>query len=891
MYQKFDYFGLFEKPEIILTNPDGTELYTLENIKNVNLKLRFNAIGEISFEAAKTINGVDMEYYDYLTYRRYILVENIALFMITGVQEDANGYSDIKTITAQDASVELVYKHLDSSFSGTYKFFDLITPAPTLLGKILSYLPGWTVGEVDTELLSIYRTFSVTDQTIYNFLSTDAENAFGVIFVYDTLHRTISAHTIKGATSQTDIFISFSNIIKSTKLTEVTDGLVTCLDVTGAGDLSVNQINPLGNNKIFNLSYYEQTSWMPQTLIDALHAWESNVAIQQPIYANLLTQLEQQNTDLINYNATLVTLQGELAALTDVMGARIQQGLSITAIKAQIKAKKAEISAEKALIASKQSDIDATTAQLKIINDSLSFNSNFTSDQQTLLSKYIIENSYNNTSFVQTDSMSLVSIQQEAQDLYDLAESLLARISQPMYTFDLESTNFLFLEKFAPFSAQLELGSVITLELANGTFAYPIILEIDLQLDNASNFKLTFGNRLRLDKSNFIYADLFGDSIKGGLSANSNSIQYGNFDKNYKNDVQTFLNDALDASKNAVINASSQNIIIDSAGIRGRYLDPLTNDYADQQFWMINNMLVFTDDNWDTASLALGEISTPSGSAWGLAAGAIVGNLIAGNELIITNETSTFTVTGSSINIVDGNIALTRSDGAARMYIDPSVGIDIEQRNPSTGSYTSVFYVDQYGNLIFTGNLQGATGTFSGAITALSGTIGGWQITENGLSSPFGDYINSNGNIRLGPLQIQGSEGVFNGNFYANNLQGLLQASQIGSLNADVINAGTLSAIKIYGCDIEWDGVKMYAPTPYNAVIQSTESLALSAGYQGYGSTYSAIDINKTFINLFSNTVMIGNQNQTSQVFINGQIIITDAYFNKGTGISGTYIF
>lgn len=882
MYQKFDYFGLFEKPEVLLTNPDGSELYSLENINNVNFKLRFNAIGEMSFDAAKTINGVDMEYYDYLTYRRYILVENIALFMITGVEENANGYSDIKTVTAQAAEVELVYKHINS-FNGTFKFFDPITPDPTLLGKILSYLPGWTVGEVDSALWSIYRTFSVTDQSIYNFLSTDVENAYQCVFVFDSLNRTISAYTVQGATKQTDIFISFENLIKSTKLTEVTDSLLTCLNVTGAGDLSINQVNPIGTNRIFNLSFYEQIKWMPQSLIDALHAWEANIIIQQPIYANLLTQLEQQNSDLITDNATLVTLQGDLAALEQVMGARIQQGLSITAIKAQIKSKKAEISAENNLITAKQADVDATNAQLATINDSLSFNNNFTSEQQILMSKFIIEGNYNNTSFVQTDSMSLVDIQLEAQDLYNLAESILAKISQPIYSFDLESTNFLFLERFQPFIDQLELGSVITLELADGTIAYPIILEIDFSLDKPTDFKLTFGNRLRLDKSNFIYADLFGDSVKGGLDANFNSLQYGNFDKNYKDDVSTFINSALDASKNAVINAANQNIIIDGAGIRGRYLDPNTNDYRDEQFWMINNMLVFTDDNWDTAKLALGQVSTSSGSAWGLVGDVIVGRIIAGNELLITNEQSTFTVSGSNVTIVDGMISLTRSDGMNRLFIDPVTGIDLQKRNPSTGSYVDIFYVDSQGNLNITGNLYAINGYFSGTINATSGKIGTWTIDDLGLKDDYGNYIYGNGNIRLGMLTIQGDQAQFAGDIYANNLQGLVQSYQIGSVNANTITTGSLIAIDIYGSNIYWPGVWMGSRAYGLSSIEAEAEISMSSGF-------SKISLTHDHSILYGEKVILGVPGSLGTISMLGSILTQDSYGNSGTGISGTFV-
>jgi len=890
MYQAFDHFGLFDKPALVLCNPDRSMLYALENITNVVVKLRYNNLSELTFDAAKTVNDIDMAYYDLLEYKRIIYIETVGYFLIVGVEDNDDGAKKIKSITCQSLEAELVYKRI-TAFTGTYQFYNYISPNGTLLGEILSYLPGWSIGTVDGELLSIYRTFDVSDESIYNFLLQDCENAYGCIFDFNTIDKTISAYTITGATHNTSIYLSFDNLIKSTKLTEVTDELITALAVYGSNNLSINQVNSLGTDKIYNFSYFENTKWMDQSLIDALHLWEAKVALNQPIYANLLTQLEQANLDLLNMQDDLATLQADMSALEQVKAARAQQGLSLTAIKAQIKAKQSQIDSKNADIKAQQSVVNDLENQLKAINGDNSFDTNFTTEQQTALSSFEIGNTYQNNSFLQTDSMSLSEIQSEAQDLYNLAETVLQKVSQPKYTFDIESTNFLFLKEFLPFINELQMGSIVTLEMSDGTIVYPIILELDFEYTNPTNYKMIFGNRLRLDSASFIYSDIFGNSLNNSISQNFNSQQWGDWAKSYKNDVTTFINSALDASKNAVINASNQNIMIDGTGIRGRYLDPNTNQYADQQFWMISNVLAFTNDNWDTSSLALGQVSTPSGSAFGLVADVIVGRMVASNELLITNEQSTFTVSGSNVTITDGEISLFRSDGANKIFINPSTGIDVQSRNPSTGSYTSTFYTDQYGNVIFTGNLQGATGTFSGTITALDGYIGGWKINVDGLSSPFGDYINSNGNIRLGMLTIQGASAQFNGDIYANNLQGLLQASQIGSLNADVINAGTIRGIDIYGSNIMWDGVKMYAPTPYNAVIQSTESLDLSAGYQGYGSVYSAIDINKTFINIFSNAIMLGNQNQTSQVFINGQVIITDNYFNKGTGISGTYIF
>ena len=52
-----------------------------------------------------------------------------------------------------------------------------------------------------------------------------------------------------------------------------------------------------------------------------------------------------------------------------------------------------------------------------------------------------------------------------------------------------------------------------------------------------------------------------------------------------------------------MISGSSQNVLIDSSGIRIRSLEGST--YDPKQIWMNNGIIAFTQDNWDTASLAL----------------------------------------------------------------------------------------------------------------------------------------------------------------------------------------------------------------------------------------------------------------------------------------------
>ena len=50
MQVSFDIYNQSERPSIVLCNPDGEQLYSLESAYNVKPILRFNAQSEIEFE-------------------------------------------------------------------------------------------------------------------------------------------------------------------------------------------------------------------------------------------------------------------------------------------------------------------------------------------------------------------------------------------------------------------------------------------------------------------------------------------------------------------------------------------------------------------------------------------------------------------------------------------------------------------------------------------------------------------------------------------------------------------------------------------------------------------------------------------------------------------------
>lgn len=792
MNQDFDFYNQYEKPDMVLCNPNKTELYSLNMARDVTVTMRYNALSEISFTLDyQTDNGQINPAYDFLKSKRLIKVDGYGYFIISKEQEDTSTPTPFKKITAFSLEAELINKKV-IALGGTFKFFGAVTAEQiedgienlSLINYILALIPSWSVGTIDAELWNIYRTFEISDTNVYNFLMTDVETAFGCIFVFDTDAKTISALKVENATTTTDIFISKENLIESVELEEISSEIVTAMSVFGGNDLNIRAVNPLGGNYIYNFDYYKNIDWMSQDLIDALNAWDSLIATNQPIYAGILTDLFVANGNLLVLQGQLADLQSEYLALEGVQKSLIELGESDTpeyqTVIANMTTKQGQIDSKETEITNQEVQITSLQSSASAIVSLLSFENNFTPTELLELQSFIIENTYQNKNIIQTDIMTQAEIQVQAQQLYDDGMDVLEKASMPRYEFSMNSVNFVFLKEFQSFTEQLNLGAVVTINAKHDVMIESVLLEIEISFDNPDSFSLTFSNRLRLDNGSFIFSDLFGTQNRAASAVDFNGGQWSNWTSEYKDSVSTFITSSLDASKNAVINATNQEITIGLNGLRGRKALP-AGGYDDKQVWLTSNTIAFTDDNWDSAKLAIGEVQlSGGGTAYGVVGEVIVGRLIAGNELRIENTSGTFVVDAAGATLTNSKLTVQDSGNKTRINISPTgstfSGITIDPGitvlGNSGGGWSKKFWVDSAGNVNFAGNLTGATGTFSGTLSASVGNIGTLVIDSQGLKTADGvNYMRGNGDFKWGGLTISGGTATFNGNIYANNIK------------------------------------------------------------------------------------------------------------------------
>ena len=532
---RFDYFGKQEKPSITLCNPGGSQLYSLNNCFDTEIILRWLSQSEFTFSFPRTVNGVTLPAYDLIEGKRLVLVDGIGYFVIYEVSDESQEGSQIKTATCLSLEYELVSKRINS-FSGTYRFYNPDNPSDstTLIGAVFALVPSWTIVSIDSSLNDIYRTFSTDDTNVYTFLVEEVHDAYGCNFIFDFLNRTVSILSVDVIMPETDIFLSFDNLIHNTSYEEVSNEITTCMFCYGGGNLSIRNVNPLGTNVIYDFTYYKNTNWMSQGLIDSINAWETKKASYEDEYAALIVSLGNNQTDLLTEQAKLVEYQSILSAHEQVRIVREQAGMDTVDIDAMIQIDNENIAVQALIVSGFTDVIEGVTTRLSEINDALDLENtdNFSVVNLAELRSFMYENTYQNDNIIITDLMTPTEIQEQSSKLYEDSLEALARASVPRYKIEISAVNFLALQEYLPFINALKLGHQITVDSGKGYFIDAILTEYTFSYDDPENFEIILSNRQRSDSDGFIFSDFIGKSISTSTTVINNIGEWSDWNIN-----------------------------------------------------------------------------------------------------------------------------------------------------------------------------------------------------------------------------------------------------------------------------------------------------------------------------------------------------------------------
>ena len=154
---------------------------------------------------------------------------------------------------------------------------------------------------------------------------------------------------------------------------------------------------------------------------------------------------------------------------------------------------------------------------------------NLSKSESDELEHFIFYNTYTNNNIITTDIMTEEEIQEQALMLYDQAVEVLKRSSNPRYELSGDFISIINAPEFHDLVQSLDLGKQVTIELPDGSHHTDItLLEMSYNYDAPDSFTMTFSNRIKLNTSNFKFADMFlgltgGDNT--GLSGITNGSE------------------------------------------------------------------------------------------------------------------------------------------------------------------------------------------------------------------------------------------------------------------------------------------------------------------------------------------------------------------------------
>lgn len=292
--------------------------------------------------------------------------------------------------------------------------------------------------------------------------------------------------------------------------------------------------------------------------------------------------------------------------------------------------------------------------------------------------------------------------------------------------------------------------------------------------------------------------------------------KYGNKVTSIGCDTSVFVSKNRLANEITISSSNNSNeITITPSGILCKRMDD-EGFYGDKQLRITGNIMAFTDDNWKSVKMAIGETliddptapeGMPKTPAYGIIAENIVGKFIASEKAYIGNESGSVLIDKDGIDIKDGSITL--SNGEYTIELDPNhrqskTGNNAPNREQSNIQNDYLFCIRDASdekNVIMGVDTNGA-GYFSGNIKAANITGGVINIKDKFIVDPEGNVSLPKGTT-LSWDDIKNTEDILT----KDNFSSIITKDYISSLKATAgsilsqnggyktsINAGQISS-------------------------------------------------------------------------------------------------
>lgn len=404
------------------------------------------------------------------------------------------------------------------------------------------------------------------------------------------------------------------------------------------------------------------------------------------------------------------------------------------------------LSNREAQVSAYREEIDDLTAQQEEFQANLNFEKYLGADLFKVFCMYRRDGEYSNENYI-SDGKSDSEILQIAQELLQVAEQEIKKACVLQLSITTDLNNLLAIPAFEPLYDSFSLYNYIRVWVNDKLYKLRLFA-IDYDSSSPDKIQVTFADNIKCVDGNITELQNMYKSVTSIASSYSATMRQAESGEKAKNEVANLMNNGLNAALMQVKNSKNNEVTLGDYGLLCR---EMTDDgiYSDKQLRLIGKGLYITDNNWQSLRACIGETTDNN---YGVIADTLIGNLIAGNKLIISNDSGTVKITGDGINIEGGYLKLEKN--GCSVEIDP-----MQLKDPNNQKIMSIdangdniFHINRNGDGYFKGEIYAAKGTFSGKLEAATGTFGG-SLSSQSIQLNPNSQTNNKGLIRLTNLK------------------------------------------------------------------------------------------------------------------------------------------
>lgn len=653
MFIDIDYNRRPQEAKFHLAKPNKQIISVIHERFQDSASIKLGDINEINFSVPHQIEDentgelVRNKHVDMIRERmliRFTLGAYKEWYIVDEIEEDGDD-SDTFTVKAFSLGYELRDKK--SPLLSPENVYNATEALTMILSDTI-----WSVGEIDPIFNEMYRSFDVSENTNVLDAVMQAVETYGALIIWDTENRKISFKDMKKNGKFRGMTINYGRLLRSIKRSRTTDEMVTRLHVKGAEGLTIHSVNPTGQGYIEDFSYFmypferdengntiRSSYFMSDELCHAILNHEQAIKSNSPAIMVLQDELSQLEVDLTTEESNLNQLGLELeniVALLDI--AKATENTQLIEQREQEKmSKESEIQAKQIDIGILKTEIARLIEQIEDLQKDIEEKSGFTPQLLDELNLYVIEKDWVDDRYI------------DPQELYEDGLKEFERLRQPKVVLDVTIDNLMNIIEEQYYWDKLTLGDLIKVKYPQMDIEYmATIIEINYDLENGEASITVANTKELLDDTEKLVQLLYSNSSASTLIEN-NKYKWDKINA-VEAEVNAIITQEWDANKQKIIAGVNNSIEMGNRGILIK--DP---DIPNEMLMMQAGIIAMTEDGGESWKTAV----KPSG----VVAERLIGRIIAGQELIITNGSGSFTMDSNGFRVRGADFVVENSSG------------------------------------------------------------------------------------------------------------------------------------------------------------------------------------------------------------------------------------